>query len=449
MNLFAKLSARHEAGHPVRVGLIGAGKFGSMFLSQALKIPALHIAGIVDLSPDTARENLALVGWKKEAYSATSLDDACDQQTSFITDDPACLFEDDRIEIIIEATGDPLTAVDHIISALNSGKNVINVTVEADAFCGPALARHAEKVGQIYSMAYGDQPALVCDLVDWARTCGFAVMAAGRGHKWEPHYRFSTPETIWNHWGLTKHQAERGRLNPKMFNAFLDGSKPAIESAAIANACRLQVPEHGLSFPSGSIDEIPQLMRPKAIGGILDKPQMVEVISSLTPDGEPLAYDIRKGVWVCIEADTDYIRNCFEEYKITTDDTGRYSCLYKRWHMIGLELGMSVGAIAVREEASGAAVCFNADVAAVAKATLPVGTVLDGEGGATIYGGLRPAKLSVKNHYLPLAFANKARLIKPVLPDQVLTFSDVKLDNFGLAFQMRRETENLLDLHSS
>ena len=196
-------------------------------------------------------------------------------------------------------------------------------------------------------MAYGDQPALVCDLVDWARTCGFTVMAAGRGHKWEQHYRFSTPDTIWDYWGLTREQAERGRLNPKMFNAFLDGSKPAIESAAIANACRLQVPERGLSFPSGSIDDIPQLMRPKAIGGILDRSHMVEVVSSLTTDGEPVTYDIRKGVWVCIEADTDYVRNCFEEYKITTDDTGRYSCLYKRWHMIGLELGMSVGALSL------------------------------------------------------------------------------------------------------
>ena len=444
MNLFAKLSARQEAGNPVRIGLIGAGKFGSMFLAQALKIPALHIAAIADLSPDTVRANLSLIGWQKEAYSAVSLDVACAQQTTFITDDPVYLIADDRIEIIIEATGDPLAAVDHIISALDAEKHVINVTVEADAFCGPALARHAEKSGQIYSMAYGDQPALVCDLVDWARTCGFTVMAAGRGHKWMPHYRFSTPETVWDYWGLTRQQAERGKLNPKMFNAFLDGSKPAIESAAIANSCRLNVPEQGLTFPSGSIDDIPQLMRPKEIGGILDKPQMVEVVSSLTPTGEPIAYDIRKGVWVCIEADTDYIRNCFEEYKVNTDETGRYSCLYKRWHMIGLELGMTVGAIAVRGESSGTAVCFHADVVAVAKVALPVGTILDGEGGATIYGGLRPAKLSVRNRYLPLGLASKARLVRPILPDQVLTFSDVDLDDSRLAFQMRRKTEALL-----
>ena len=293
-------------------------------------------------------------------------------------------------------------------------------------------------------MAYGDQPALVCDLVDWARTCGFSVMAAGRGHKWMPHYRLSTPETVWDHWGITKEQEERGRLNPKMFNAFLDGSKPAIESAAIANACRLTVPEQGLAFPSGSVDDIPQLMRPKSVGGVLDGPWMVEVISSLTPHGEPVAYYIRKGVWVCIEAYTDYIKNCFEEYKVTTDDSGRYSCLYKRWHLIGLELGMSVASVAVRGEATGAPVCFNADVAAVAKTALHVCTILDCEGGATIYGGLRPAATSVAAGYLPLGLANKALLIRPVIPDQVLTWDDVELDTNRLAFQFRRETEALL-----
>ena len=444
MNLFAKLLARKEAGKPVRVGLIGAGKFGSMFLAQARKLPAIHIAGIADLSPDRARANLAFVDWKKESYSAAHLDDACAKNATFITDDASVLIADERIDIIIEATGDPLIAVDHIIAALDAGKDVINVTVEADAFCGPGLARRADAAGQIYSMAYGDQPALVCDLVDWARTCGFSVMAAGRGHKWMPHYRLSTPETVWDHWGLTKEQAERGRLNPKMFNAFLDGSKPAIESAAIANACRLTVPEQGLAFPSGSVDDIPQLMRPKSVGGVLDGPGMVEVISSLTPHGEPIAYDIRKGVWVCIEADTDYIKNCFEEYKVTTDDSGRYSCLYKRWHLIGLELGMSVASVAVRGEATGAAVCFNADVAAVAKTALHVGTILDGEGGATIYGGLRPAATSVAAGYLPLGLANKARLIRPVSPDQVLTWDDVELDTNRLAFQLRRETEALL-----
>ena len=161
------------------------------------------------------------------------------------------------IDIVVECTGDPVAAVAHAVAAFSEGKHVINATVEADAFCGPALAASARDAGVIYSMAYGDQPALTCDLVDWARTCGFTVVAAGRGHKWLPEYRFSTPETIWDFWGLTAEQAARGRLNPKMFNSFLDGSKPAIESAAIANATGLGVPEQGLAFPPGGVDTFP------------------------------------------------------------------------------------------------------------------------------------------------------------------------------------------------
>ena len=182
-------------------------------------------------------------------------------------DDYRAMVSHPAIDIVIECTGHPVAAVDHILYAIDQGKHVVNVTVEADAFVGLGLARAAEKAGVVYSMAYGDQPALVCDLVDWARTCGFPVVAAGRGHKWLPHYRQSTPDTVWDNWGLTREQAERGRLNPKMFNSFLDGSKPAIESAAICNACGLDAPEAGLQFPPGSVDDIPNLMRPVAEGG--------------------------------------------------------------------------------------------------------------------------------------------------------------------------------------
>ncbi len=311
MNLYQKLRARAEEGNPVRVGMIGAGKFGSMFLAQAVRIAGIHLIGVIDLSPAQARSNMELVGWSPERFSAISLDDAAATGKTFVGDDWRQLVAHPKIDIVIACTGAPMAAIEHALEAFRNGKHVINVTVEADAFCGPALAAKAKESGVIYSMAYGDQPALACDLVDWARTCGFSVVAAGRGHKWLPRYRKSTPETVWDHWGLTKEQAERGRLNPKMFNALLDGSKPAIESAAIANATGLDVQTNGLTFPVGGVDDIPTLMRPKSEGGALERKGMVEVASSQTRDGKPVRYDIRKGVWVCFEADTDYLRNCF------------------------------------------------------------------------------------------------------------------------------------------
>ena len=444
MNLFAKLTQRAELGKPIRIGMIGAGKFGSMFLAQLLRLPGIHLVGVVDLDPATAKSNLDYVGWSAERYAATTLDDAARSGLTHVGDDAQALIGHPLVEIVIECTGNPMAAVEHCLSAFRAGKHVINVTVEADAFCGPGLSAAAAKAGVIYSMAYGDQPALTCDLVDWAKTCGFTVVAAGRGHKWLPEYRRSTPETIWDHWGLTREQAERGRLNPKMFNAFLDGSKPAIECAAIANATGLAVPKNGLAFPPGSAEDIPRLMRPKAIGGCLDHEGMVEVASCLTTDGKQIPYDIRKGVWVCFRGDTDYIRNCFEEYKVITDDTGRYMALYKKWHLIGLELGVSVASVGLRGEATGVATCFNGDVAAIAKRDLQAGEMLDGEGGYTVSGGLRPAADSVACGYLPLGLAHRVKLIRPVKDGQPVTYADVEMDQTSAAFRLRKEMEATL-----
>ncbi len=441
MNLFAKLSQRAEAGNPIRIGMIGAGKFGSMFLAQLLKLPGIHLVGVVDLSPEAARSNMEFVGWPTERFDAPDLDAAWRTGKTHVGDDAGRLIAHPAVDIIVECTGNPMAAVEHCLMAFRAHKHVINVTVEADAFCGPGLAHKAAEAGVIYSMAYGDQPALTCDLVDWARTCGFTVVAAGRGHKWLPHYRKSTPETIWDHWGLTREQAERGRLNPKMFNAFLDGSKPAIESAAIANATGLSVPRDGLSFPPGSAEDIPALMRPKAIGGRLDHEGMVEVLSCLTVDGKPIPYDIRKGVWVCFRGDTDYIRNCFEEYKVITDESGRYMALYKKWHLIGLELGVSVASVGLRGEATGVATSFRGDVSAIAKRDLSPGEMLDGEGGYTVSGGLRPAEISVTERHVPLGLAHKVKVIRPVKDGAPVTYDDVEIDSTTAAFRLRKEME--------
>ncbi|MCP3970025.1 MAG: flagellar biosynthesis protein FlgA, partial [Rhodobacteraceae bacterium] len=361
-----------------------------------------------------------------------------------VTDDAMALIAHPATEIVIEATGDPIAAAHHLAAAFAHGKHAISATVEADAICGAALAAMAEKAGVIYSMAYGDQPAMTVDLVDWARTCGFEVVAAGRGHKWKPEYRFSTPDTVWDHWGLTAEQAAQGRLNPKMFNSFLDGTKPVIETAAIANACGLDAPSGGLGYPAGSIDDLPNQMRPAADGGVLDRAGMVEVQNCLDRHGNEIGYDIRMGVWVCLRAVTDYQARCFLEYKVTTDDTGRYFAAYKRWHLIGLELGVSVASVALRGEATGTAAEFRADVVALAKRDLAAGEILDGEGGHTVAGQLRPARASIAMHTLPLGLSGGAKMIRPVAADTIVTHEDVRIDQTTTAFRLRANAEALL-----
>jgi predicted homoserine dehydrogenase-like protein len=313
--------------------------------------------------------------------------------------------------------------------------------VEADAFCGPLLAQKAAAAGVVYSLAYGDQPALICELVDWARAAGFPVVAAGRGHKWQAHFAQSTPETVWGYYGLTPEQAKLGGLNPKMFNSFLDGSKPAIETSAVCNATGLTPAPGGLAYPAGRIDQIPNLMRPRAEGGVLHHKGQVEVVSSLQPDGTPVDYDIRFGVWVAFEGESEYIRRCFAEYGVKTDDSGRYACLYKRWHLIGLEVGISVASVGLRGEPTGCATGFRADAVATAKRALKPGELLDGEGGYTVVGRLVPAADSLAQGCLPLGLAHGWKVLKPVAAGQPVRWSDVAVDGASAAVKLRREME--------
>ena len=430
MNLFSKLQQRKD--NPLRIGLIGAGKFATMYLAQVPKTPGVELVGIADLSPDNARANLRRVGWPDELV-----------QTISISDDWRKLVSDPRVDIVIEATGNPIAAVEHILGAFRNGKDVVNVTVEADAFCGPLLSKKAKEAGVVYSLAYGDQPALICDLVDWARAAGFPVVAAGRGHKWLPHFAQSTPETVWGYYGLTPEQARVGGLNPKMFNSFLDGSKPAIETSAVCNATGLTPAPEGLLYPPGSIDEIPALMRPREEGGVLHHKGQVEVISSLDEDGKAIPYDIRFGVFVVFEGETDYIQRCFAEYGVKTDPGGRYACLYKRWHLIGLEVGISVASVGLRREPTGCPTGWRADAVAFAKKALSPGEILDGEGGYTVAGRLMPSEKSLKENCLPLGLAHGWKVLRPVAAGQPLRWSDVAFDSSSTAVKLRREMEKL------
>jgi predicted homoserine dehydrogenase-like protein len=412
-----------------------------MYIAQVPRTPGVHLVGIADLNPANAKANLDRTDWTPPQYGAVSLDAALKERRTHIGEDWRALVSHPAVDIVIEATGNPIAAADHALEAFRNGKHVVMVTVEADCFCGPMLARKAAEAGVVYSLAYGDQPALICDLVDWARAAGFPVVAAGRGHKWLPHYAQSTPETVWGYYGLTPEQAKVGGLNPKMFNSFLDGSKPAIETSAVCNATGLTPAPNGLAYPAGSVDQIPNLMRPRAEGGVLHHKGQVEVVSSLMPDGEPIAYDIRFGVWVAFEAETDYIRRCFAEYGVQTDDSGRYACLYKRWHLIGLEVGISVASVGLRGEPTGCATGFRADAIATAKRALKPGEILDGEGGYTVVGKLMPAQDSLAQGCLPLGLAHGWKVLKPVAAGQPVRWSDVAVDANVSAVRLRREME--------
>lgn len=441
MNFHNMLAQRAEEGRPVRVGLIGGGKFGSMFLSQARRVAGLHVLGIADLSPDRARGNLERIGWTAEQYAAGSFADALKTETTFITDDAETLAAADGLDVLIDATGDPAAGIRHVSLACRHGRHIVMVNVEADALAGPLLAQRARDAGIVYSLAYGDQPALIAEQVDWARTCGFEVVAAGKGTKYLPEYHASTDSTVWDYYGLSPEDAALGGMNPKMFNSFLDGTKSGIEMAAVANACGLACPADGLSFPPVGTHQLARMLKPKADGGLLERRGMVEVISCLNRDGTAVENDLRWGVYVTFAAQDDYAARCFSEYGLVTDESGLYTAMYKPWHLIGLELAISVASAALRSEPTGAPQGWNGDVVAVAKRGLAAGEALDGEGGSTVWGRLMPAADSLALGGLPIGLANNVMLKNPIETGQPVRWQDVDIDETADAVRTRREME--------
>ncbi len=428
MYLYSSLKQREASSQPVRVGLIGAGKFGSMFLSQVPTTPGLVVTVIADLDPAQAMARCKEVGWDEARITATT----------FI-DDAERMIQGDTVDVVVEATGHPAAGIKHALLCAEHGKHVVMVNVEADVLAGPYLAMQARQAGVVYSMAYGDQPALTMEMIDWARSCGFHVVAAGKGTKYLPAYHESTPDTVWSHYGLTAEQAAAAGMRSQMFNSFLDGTKSSIEMAAIANAADLQAPTHGLAFPPCGAEDLAQVLRPGSAGGQLEFSGQVEVVSSLERDGQPVERDLRWGVYCVFEAPNDYSAACFSQYGMNTDDSGRYSAMYKPFHLIGLELNISILSAALHEQPTGAPIGFNGDVVAVAKRDIKVDEILDGEGGYTVWGRLMPSTASVEAQALPIGLASEVTVTRPIKQGQVISLDDISADTTAQAWLVRNK----------
>lgn len=451
MNLAALLNERACAvksgsAQPIRVGIIGAGKFGSMVLAQLRHLEGLQVVAVADLDMNKARHALARVGWPETQYRAENIDIALRNGSTCVVEDAELLFRCEQIDCIVEATGHPLAGTRHALHAVEHGKHVIMVNVEADVLCGPLIAERARQQGVIYSMAYGDQPAIICELVDWARACGFEIVAAGKGMNFEPRYRYSTPDTVWGFFGWSEEEVAAGDFNPKMYNSFTDGTKAAIEMAAVANATGLDCPDNGLAFPPAGVHDLARVFSPEADGGRLNRSGLVDIAASQEPDGREVRNNIRYGVFVTFKARDEYSRACFKQYGLLTDPSGWYASMWRPFHLIGLETSISILSAVLRNEATGSALSFRGDAVATAKRDLKAGEMLDGEGGFTVWANALPASISVDQDLLPMGLAHHVKLVKDVAKDKAIRFSDVKFENNLDIVELRKQMVSLAGL---
>ena len=414
MFLHTKLESRKE---PIQVAFIGCGKFVSMFLAQYNHLDKIKIDSIVDLNTDQAKKNCSKSGLSQNTINeinfTNSLDDILER----------------NIDVYIEATGNPIVGTVHATKIIKNKKNIILVNVEADITCGKYLSDLAKKNDIICSMAYGDQPSLIVEQIEWARLNGFSVVCAGKGTKYHPSFEYSTPDTVWGHYGLTKERAEQeSGMNPKMFNSFLCGDKSAIEMCAVSNASNLKCPTNGLTFPPVGVYDIAKKLIPKTDGGLIDFDGQVEVISSIDNNKNDIPNDLRWGVYIVIKAKNEYVKNCFKDYGMVTDSSGNYSAIWRPYHYIGLELAQSIYSIVLDNKATGFTKNYNADVVSYAKKDLKVGERLDGEGGFCARGRLVTSQKSKDEKILPLGLTDNAVIKKDIKKDDIIKLDDVELN---------------------
>jgi len=414
MFLHTKLETRID---PIKIAFIGCGKFVSMFLAQYNHLNKIQIDSIVDININQAKKNCSNSGLSSESIDQINFSNTLDE------------ILDRNIEIFIEATGNPIIGTVHADKIIKNKKNVILVNVEADITCGKYLSDLAKKNNVICSMAYGDQPSLILEQIEWARLNGFDVVCAGKGTKYHPTFEYSTPDTVWGHYGLTKERAENeSGMNPKMFNSFLCGDKSAIEMCAVSNAANLKCPSNGLTFPPVGVYDIAKKMIPKTDGGLIDSEGQVEVISSIDLEKKDIKNDLRWGVYIVLKAKNEYVKNCFKDYGMVTDSSGNYSAIWRPYHYIGLELAQSIYSIALDNRATGFSKNYNAEVASIAKRDLKKGEKLDGEGGFCARGRLITSEKSKKENVLPLGLTDNAILKKDISKDEPIKLDDVELN---------------------
>jgi len=229
-----------------------------------------------------------------------------------------------------------------------------------------------------------------------------------------------------------------------MFNSFLDGTKSAIEMVAVANATGLGVREGGLSFAPAAVTELATLMRPRQIGGILDREGVTDVVSCMNDDGTFVDNNLRWGVFVTFTSDEPYSVRCFDEYGLITDPTKQYTALWRPYHMIGLEVGISIASVALRGEATGAPVYGpQAEVVCATRKAMRAGETIDGEGGYAAYGTITTAADARAQRLVPMGLAHGLKLTRDVDADHPIGEADVAFDESSFLWKLRREQDRM------
>ena len=287
-----QLEQRHAEGNPIRVGIIGAGKFGGGLMAQLSQMKGMEASAVADLDTGRARQMHAACGTSEEALatvnSAAQASDAIRAGKRVISQDALAVIGCDLVDVVVDATGVPEAGARNGVAAIEHGKHLVMVNVETDVTVGSILRRKADRAGVVYTLVDGDQPGCTVQMVDWAKTLGFEIVAAGRGTEYFADDRSGTPDSVKERFQFDDETMSRRSINLKMYNSFRDGTKAQLEMTALANMTGLPPDVRGMHEPSANLADIPRLFSVKEEGGLLSRPGVVELANSVADDGQTM-----------------------------------------------------------------------------------------------------------------------------------------------------------------
>lgn len=438
------LAQRAAESNPIRVGIIGTGKFGAGLVAQISQMKGIEVSAIADINQHNAQNAYLSSGVRPEeirtAETGDELEDLVRAGKPAIVEDGLALTECESIDAVVESTGLPEVGARHAYQALSNRKHVVMVNVEADVTVGPFLRRTADSAGVVYTMVDGDQPAVTWNIVEWARSLGLEIVAAGRGTIYYADDFEGTPDTTASRFGFTEEHIERRTINLKMFNSFRDGTKAQVEMTALANAAGLEPDCRGMHEPSVNLEEIPIRFSLKEEGGILGQHGVVELANSVADDGTSmLSNPLKMGVFVVVRSDHPFTREDLAYHGCHVGGEGKNFLLYRPYHLVAVPAPLSVARAVLLGVANGScAPSPTAECITVAKRDLRAGEQLDGGGGYTVVGQCEKASVAQVEGLLPLGLAERAVLRRAIAKGETIAYRDVELNEDSFVLKMRR-----------
>ena len=424
------LAARAEAGTPIRIGVIGSGEMGTDLVTQGALMRGIEIAAIATRRPHTARDAARIAYGDDakvvEAETESRVTAAIEAGKLAVTSVER-LVTNPLIDVVIDATGKPGVAADYDLMAMEHGKHLVMMNVEADVTIGPYLKHEADRLGVIYSVGAGDEPSSCMELIEFASALGYRIVSAGKG-KNNPLNHFAVPDDY-------REEAIRRNMNPRMLVEFVDGSKTMVEMACIANATGLVPDVPGMHGPKADRDDMVKVLIPKADGGILDKKGVVDFT---------VGKGVAPGVFVIVEAEHPRIIERMDDLHV---GHGPYYALFRPYHLTSLEVPLTAARIMLYGKPDMVPLPNPvAEVCAVAKRDLAVGESFDAIGETCYRSFILTVGDARAKGAVPVGLLEGGKVTAPVKKGELLTNANAQPDNSTRLFALRQKQDRMLGL---